>query len=312
MIRSLYLAGHTGLLGSALWRRFTQHPGLRLVTATRAKLDLTQPEAVERFLIETRPEALVLAAGRVGGIAANASEPAQFIYENLVIEANLIHGAWKAGVKRLLNFGSSCMYPRDCPQPMRPDLLMSGVLEPTSEPYAVAKWAGMVLCSSYNRQYGTRFISAIPATLYGSCDCFDPMRAHVISSLILKFHEAKEQGEQEVTLWGTGLARREFLYVEDAAEACELLLERYEASEPINIGSGESVAIRELATSVAQTVGFQGQIRWDTSRPEGAPQKLLDSTPISRLGWTPRTDLKTGLKKTYQWFLENEMAGARS
>ena len=277
------------------------------MTVSRADLDLTWSEGVERFLQSIRPDQVILAAGRVGGIAVNRGQPAEFIYENLMIQANLIHGAWKAGVSRLLNFGSSCMYPRDCPQPMHPVHLMGGPLEPTSEPYAIAKWAGMTMCSSYNRQYGTRFITAIPTTIYGPGDCFDPVQSHVVSGLIFRFHEAKEQGVDSITLWGSGTSRREFVYVEDAAEACELLLDRYEQDIPVNIGTGESIQIRQLASLIAQVVGFQGAIRWDPSQPDGAPEKRLDSTVLQGLGWSARTTLWTGLEQTYRWFLEHSL-----
>jgi nucleoside-diphosphate-sugar epimerase len=221
-MKSVYVAGHTGLVGSALARRLTGRPGLRLVTVPRSDLDLLDSAQVERFLQRERPEAVVVAAGLVGGIQANSEAPARFIYENLMIEANLIHRSWKAGVKRLLNFGSSCMYPRECSQPMRPEQLMEGKLEPTSEPYAVAKLAGLSLCRSYNRQYGTRYITVIPCTVYGPGDNFDLEGGHVISALLRRFHEAKERGDRSVTLWGTGRAQREFLYSDDAAEACDL------------------------------------------------------------------------------------------
>lgn len=283
---------------------------MQLMTAPRGELDLMQKEAVERFLERTRPEAVIIAAGRVGGIAANAKDPALFLHENLMIEVNLIHGAWRAGVKKLLNFGSSCMYPKVCSQPMRPEILMTGPLESTSESFAIAKWAGLSLCFSYNRQYGTHFTTAIPCTVYGPGDSFDPERAHVLPALLAKFHEAKEQGKPEVILWGSGQVRREFLYIEDFTSACELLLKSYEGDFPINIGRGESVAVHDLAAQVAQVVEFKGRIRWDASRPDGAPEKRLDSTPLFKLGWTPRVDLKNGLKKTYQWFLENSLCAS--
>lgn len=309
-MKTLYIAGHTGFIGSALMKHFERQPGLRLVTAARTELDLTRKEAVERFLQQTRPDALILAAGRVGGIGANVSRPADFLYENLMIEANLIHGAWRAGVARLLHFGSSCMYPRICPQPMRPEFLMTGPMEATSESFATAKWAGLTLCSSYNRQYGTRFITAIPATVYGPGDSFDQESAHVLGALLAKFHEAREQKKPEVTLWGSGQAEREFLYVEDFAAACELILERYRGEAPINIGSQEAVTILELADRIAALVGFQGRIRWDSANPDGAPEKRLDSNPLLHMGWRPRVDMKSGLEKTYQWFLENSLCAS--
>lgn len=300
----LYLAGHTGLVGSALRRRLAGQSRYDVVVATRADVDLLHQAAVEAWLSRVRPDAVLIAAGRVGGILANSRRPAEFVYENLMIEAHLIHGAWSAGVKRVLNFGSSCMYPKDCPQPMRPDHLMTGPLESTSEPYAMAKWAGLAMCASYNRQYGTRFITAIPATVYGPGDSFDPDEAHVLSALIRKFHEAAERASPEVTVWGTGRARREFLYADDLAEACELLLDGEDATRPINVGPGRSWTIRELAELVAEVVGFHGAIRWDASRPDGAPAKTLDASVIQAMGWRARTDLRDGIAQTYRWFLK--------
>lgn len=301
-----YIAGHTGLVGSALVRRWTGQPSVELVTATHAELELTDTQAVCAWLETYRPTEMVLAAGKVGGIAANASDPVAFLSENLMMEANLIRGAWQAGVRRLLNFGSSCMYPKRCPQPMRPEHLMTGAMEPTSEPYAMAKWVGLSLCRSYNRQHGTRFITAIPCTVYGPGDHVDLHSAHVLSALMRKCHEAKTQGERAVTLWGTGTARREFLYADDLAEACELLLARHDGDEPVNVGSGQACAIRELAELVADVVGFRGELRWDASKPDGAPEKRLDASAIHRLGWAARTPLRSGVERTYQWFLEHQ------
>ena len=303
--RKRFLAGHTGLVGSALLRRWSQDARVELLVKTRAELDLTDSAAVAAWLAQQRPAEIVIAAGKVGGIKANASEPASFIYENLIIESNLIHGAWKAGITRLLNFGSSCMYPKHAPQPMRIEHLMTGKMEPTSEPYAVAKWAGLSMCAAYNRQHGTRYITAIPSTVYGPGDNFDPADAHVLSALLRKFHEAKERGSRSVTLWGTGTARREFLYADDLAEACELLLQKYEAPEPINVGSGESRTIKELAELAAQTVGYDGAVAWDEGQPDGAPEKRLESSAIRALGWSPRTSLRDGMSRTYEWFLSH-------
>jgi len=299
----LYIAGHTGLVGSSLVRHFKGRAETALITADRATVDLLNAQAVADFLQGEAPDAVILAAGRVGGIAANEAQGAQFIYENLMIEANVIHGAWKAGVARLLNFGSSCMYPKATAQPMRTEQLMTGPLEPTSAPYAIAKWAGMTLCEAYRRQYGARFTTAIPSTVYGPHDDFDPKSGHVLSALLARFHAARLAGQDEVVLWGTGSPKREFLYADDLAEACEFLLERYDQAGPIHVGSGQVPTIRELAGAAAEVVGFSGRIRWDSSRPDGAPEKSLDLSEITRLGWSARTDLRSGLSKTYQWFL---------
>ena len=307
-MNSVYVAGHTGLVGSALYRRFSSRPGLRLITATRSELELTDASQVENFIRRERPEAVVLSAGRVGGILANSTKPAEFVLQNLRIEANLIDGAWKAGVKRLLNFGSSCMYPKETAQPMHVEQLGTGLMEPTSEPYAIAKWAGMVMCSAYTRQYGVSYVTAIPATVYGPGDNFDPNEGHVLSALINKFHQAKEKSKSDVALWGSGKPKREFLYVDDLAEACELLLEKYDGLEPINIGSGQVCSIEELAQKVADLVSFQGRIVFASSHEtlaetDGAPNKQLESSPIGKLGWSARTTLETGLARTYEWFL---------
>jgi len=289
-------------------RHFATREDLHVLTAVRAQLDLSNSAAVEEFLRREEPDAVIAAAGRVGGIQANSQQAGEFIYDNLMIEANLIHGAWKAGVRRLLNFGSSCMYPRECPQPMRPEYLMTGKLEPTSEPYAMAKLAGLSLCSAYNRQYGTRYLTAIPCTVYGPGDNFNPENGHVLSALLWKFHWAKQEGRQSITLWGTGRPRREFIYVDDLAEACELLLETYDKNEPVNIGSSEAVSIRDLARMAAEVVGFPGKVDWDTSKPDGAAHKQVDSSVMRSLGWNPRTKLQEGLLQTYRWFLQSSMA----
>ncbi len=301
----VYIAGHRGLVGSAIARRLSRLGGLRLITAIRKELDLTDGRAVERFLQDARPDIVIMAAGKVGGVLANSLYPAEFIYENLIMEANLIQGSWKAGIKQVLYFGSSCMYPKGCRQPMDPEFLMSGKLESSSEPYAIAKLAGLSLCSSYNQQYGTSYLTAIPCNLYGPGDSFDPTFAHVISAMISKFQKARSEGDESVAVWGDGEAQREFLYVDDLAEACELLLRCYDKPGPINIGSGDFFTIREIADAVRDVVGFRGEICWDPSGPAGAREKLLDSKPIRELGWSPRTDLHSGLERTYAWFLEN-------
>lgn len=299
----LYLAGHTGLVGSALMRRLAARRDIELLTATRAELDLLDSQAVRRWLAHRRPEAAIVAAGLTGGILANTTRPADFIYQNLMIEANVIRGAWEAGATRLLNFGSSCMYPKQAPQPMRVGSLMTGPMEPTSAPYAFAKWAGLSLCEAYSRQHGVRFVTVIPATVYGPGDSFDQDEAHVLSALIRKCHEAKTQRQPALTLWGTGSPRRELIYADDLAEACELVLERYEGPAPLNIGSGESRTIDEMARLVAAAVGYAGSIRWDRSRPDGAPEKRLESSAVHALGWMPRTPLREGIARTYAWFL---------
>ena len=307
----VFVAGHRGLIGSALVRQLQASGRWEVVTSDRAETDLTDARAVEKLLSRHQPEWVVVAAGRVGGILANSRFPAQFIYENLMIEANLIHGTWRAGVKRLLNFGSGCMYPRVCPQPMSTERLMSAPVEPTSAPYAVAKWAGMVMCQSYNQQHGTDYRTVIPCTVYGPGDCFDLERAHVVSALLRRFHEAHQREDAEITLWGSGKPRREFIFVEDVAGACLFLMEREGASYPLNIGTGVSHSIWELAEETARIVGFRGRIRWDESQPDGAPEKVLDSAPLHRLGWIPATDLHAGLEMTYRWFQKQQMAKER-
>lgn len=304
----LYIAGHTGLLGAALVRRFAGRSDVELLTATRSELDLTRQAEVAQWLAVKRPDAVILAAARVGGILANSRQPADFIYQNLMIETNVIHGAWAAGVRHLVNFGTSCMYPKVCPQPMHPSHLMTGQMEPTSEPYAIAKWAGLVMCDAYHRQHGAQFFTVIPSTLYGCGpgSHFDPVDAHVLGALIMKFHEANVQGRGEVVLWGSGHPRREFLYADDLAEACELLLSATSPVGPvINVGSGESLTIRELAALIADIVGFRGTVSWDPSKPDGTLEKCLDTAEIRRLGWSPRTDLRTGIERTYQWFCQH-------
>lgn len=305
MKNRIYIAGHTGLVGSALVRYFSERDDVEVLTISHSDLDLTRQGEVEIFLIKTKPDCLIMAAGKVGGIHTNATYPADFIYQNLMIEANLIHGAFKAGVKRLLNFGSACIYPKVCPQPMAPSLLMTGPVEETNGPYAMAKLAGLSLCTSYNKQHGTAYINAIPSNLYGPGDVFDLERAHVISSLIRKFHEAKEKGMASVTLWGTGEVKRDFLFVDDMALACAVLLDHYEGNDPVNIGSGCSTSVRELALLVREVVGYEGKIEWDRSKPDGAPERFLEASLINKLGWRPKTALREGLEITYHWWRES-------
>jgi GDP-L-fucose synthase len=298
----IYVAGHQGLVGGAIWRRL-QAAGFRdLVGRSLQELDLRNQAAVADFFDRERPEYVFLAAARVGGIRANSTFPAEFIYDNLIIEANLIHQAYRHDVKKLLFLGSSCIYPKLCPQPMKEEYLLDGKLEPTNEPYAVAKIAGIKLCQSYNRQYGSCFISVMPTNLYGPGDNFDLLDSHVIPALIRKFHQGKVTGAPEVKVWGSGAPRREFLYVDDLADACLFLMERYQDGEIINIGVGQDLQIQELARLVGEVIGYEGRIIQDLSYPDGTPQKLLDVSKLTALGWQAQTPLMEGLQKAYDWF----------
>ncbi|MFD2112998.1 GDP-L-fucose synthase [Thiorhodococcus fuscus] len=310
----IYLAGHRGMVGSAIHRRLEQTDGVDVLTRTHAELDLTNQAAVDDFFATERPDHVILAAAKVGGIWANNRYPADFIYQNLMMEANVIHAAYRSGVKRLLLLGSSCIYPRLAPQPMAEEALLTGTLEPTNEPYAIAKIAGIKLCESYNRQYGTDFRSVMPTNLYGPGDNFDLEHSHVIPALMRKLHEAKERQATSVAIWGTGTPRREFLHVDDMAEAClhvmGLPLETIQAhTQPmlshINIGAGTDISIRELAETLADIIGFAGELTFDTSKPDGTPQKLMDVSRLRSLGWQARTGLREGLQQTYAWFLNN-------
>jgi GDP-L-fucose synthase len=298
----IYVAGHEGLVGGAIWRGLQAAGFKNLVGRSLPELDLRDQAAVTDFFDRERPEYVLLAAARVGGIRANSTFPADFIYDNLMIQANVIHQAYRHEVKKLLFLGSSCIYPRLCPQPIREDYLLDGKLEPTNEPYAVAKIAGIRMCQSYNRQYGTCFISVMPTNLYGPGDNFDLLDSHVIPALIRKFHQGKVTGAPAVPVWGSGTPRREFLYVDDLADACLFLMERYQDGEIINVGVGQDVQILELARLVAAVSGYQGQIALDPRYPDGTPRKLLDVSRITALGWRARTPLKEGLQKTYDWF----------
>lgn len=309
----IYVAGHRGLVGSALVRTLQKNGYRNLILRTHAELDLTVETDVARFFASENPEYVLLAAAKVGGILANSTYPADFIRENLAIQGNIIQHSYAAGVKRLLFLGSSCIYPRLAPQPIREEYLLSGPLEPTNRPYAVAKIAGIEMCWSYNRQYGTRYLAAMPTNLYGPSDNYDLNNSHVIPALIRKIAEAREHGESSATLWGTGTPRREFLYSEDMADACLFLInlpdEQFVAiasnqHEPplINVGWGEDVTICELAAMIADIVGFKGTIAWDTSKPDGTPQKLLDVSRLSRLGWKPSVSLRHGLELSYGAF----------
>jgi GDP-L-fucose synthase len=300
----IYIAGHRGLVGSAILRALERAGFTNLVVRDRGELDLRQQAAVAEFFSRERPDFVFLAAARVGGILANQTYPADFIYDNLTIEANVIHQAYRHGVKKLLFLGSSCIYPKFCPQPMKEEYLLSGKLEPTNEPYAVAKIAGITMCRAYRRQFGARFIAVMPTNLYGPGDNFHPTDSHVIPGLMRRFHEAKVAGADQVVIWGTGAPRREFLFVDDLAEACLFLMEHYEEEDIINIGVGEDLTIADLARMIATTVGFTGRLVFDPAYPDGTPRKLLDVSRLAHLGWRARTPLTAGLAQTYAWFLK--------
>ena len=337
----IYVAGHRGLVGSAIARKLQSEKYSNLILRSHKELDLMRQAEVETFFKEEKPEYVFLAAAKVGGILANNTYPAEFIYENLLVESNVIHSAYRAGVKKLLFLGSSCIYPRDCPQPMKEEYLLSGKLEPTNEPYAIAKIAGIKMCQAYNRQYGTRFISVMPTNLYGPGDNFDLETSHVLPALIRKFHEAKEsdklrvtsdkgrnerrkrvalslrrsapptssdRGERSsgssVTIWGTGTPMREFLHVDDLADASVFLMNHYEDSEIINIGVGKDISVSELADLIKDIVGYKGSIHYDRSKPDGTPRKLLGVSKLQALGWRPKISLRQGIEMTYRWYVE--------
>ncbi|MEW2168355.1 GDP-L-fucose synthase [Streptomyces sp. NPDC007027] len=298
----VFVAGHRGLVGSAVARRLADD-GHEVLTRGRDLLDLRDAARTETYLKEVRPDAVVLAAARVGGIMANSTYPVQFLEDNLRIQLSVIAGAHAAGIQRLLFLGSSCIYPRLAPQPIREESLLTGELEPTNEAYALAKIAGIVQTQSYRRQYGASYVSAMPTNLYGPGDNFDLETSHVLPALIRRFHEARRDGAPEVTLWGSGSPRREFLHVDDLAAACVTLLEAYDGDEPVNIGCGEDLTIRELAETVAEVTEYQGRIAWDASKPDGTPRKLLDVTRLNALGFTPKIPLRDGIARTYAWWL---------
>jgi GDP-L-fucose synthase len=300
----IYIAGHRGMVGSALVRRLHAGGYRQLLTPGRSELDLLDQHAVFAYLAREKPDYLFLAAAKVGGIHANNVYRADFVYQNLAIEANLIHGAHLAGMQRMLFLGSSCIYPRDCPQPIKEDYLLTGPLEQTNEPYAIAKIAGIKLCESYNRQYGRQYISAMPTNLYGPNDNYDLNNSHVLPALIRKAHEAQARGDAEYVVWGTGTPRREFLYVDDLADACVFLMEQAYDGPLVNVGTGIDVTIRELAETVMSVVGFEGRIVFDDTKPDGTPRKLLDVGRINALGWTAHTTLPDGIRKAYDNFLE--------
>ena len=298
----IFIAGHRGLVGSAILRKAKQAGFKNLVVKTRQELDLTDQKAVASFFKSEKPEYVFLAAARVGGIWANSTYPAEFIYENIAIQTNIIHQSYLHGVKKLLFLGSSCIYPKNAPQPMKEEYLLTGKLEPTNEPYAIAKIAGIKMCQAYNRQYGTIFISVMPTNLYGPGDNYDLETSHVIAALIRKFHEAKVRSEPKVVVWGTGTPKREFLFVDDLADACIFLMQNYDESEIINIGFGKDITINSLAGLIKQVVGYSGDIIYDKTKPDGVPQKILDTSKLSALGWKPQHDLKEGLIKAYNSF----------
>ena len=299
----IVVAGHRGMVGSALVRKLESGGYSNLITRTRAELDLLDQSAVFDFLAREKPDYLFIAAAKVGGIQANNTYRGQFIYENLAIETNLIHGAHLAGIESLLLLGSSCIYPRDCPQPIKEEYLLTGPLEPTNEPYAVAKIAGIKLCESYNRQYGRKYISVMPTNLYGPNDNYDLANSHVLPALIRKAHEAKERKDADLVVWGSGTPRREFLYVDDLAGACVFLMQQGYDGPFLNIGVGQDVTIRELVEMVMQVTGFTGNVVFDTAKPDGTPRKLLDVSRLSALGWSATTDLRDGISMAYQQFL---------
>ena len=301
----IYVAGHRGMVGSAIVRRLTKDGYTNLILRTRQELDLLDQQAVQQFFEQERPEYVFLAAAKVGGILANNTYRAQFIYENLQIQNNIIHSAYRYGVKKLLFLGSSCIYPKMAPQPIKEEYLLTGPLEPTNEPYAIAKIAGIKMCEAYNAQYGTNFISTMPTNLYGPHDNFDLQTSHVLPALIRKFHEAKVNHRTYVEIWGTGTPRREFLHVDDLADACVFLMQHYNDSQFLNVGVGEDISIKELALLIQDIVGYQGELRFDTSKPDGTPRKLLDVSRLHALGWKARIPLREGIRQTYQWFLEH-------
>ena len=297
------------MVGSALTRRFRREPGVALVLRTFQEVDLTRQEAIEALLAAEKPDAAIIAAARVGGIHANQTYPAQFLYDNLAIATNTLHAAYRQGVRRVLFLGSSCIYPREAPQPMSEECLLTGPLEPTNEAYAIAKIAGLKLCQYYRRQYGVLFHSAMPTNLYGPGDNYHPQDSHVLPALIRRFHEAHAAGQAEVAAWGSGRPRREFLHVDDLADACAFLLGRADPPDWINIGTGVDVTIRELTEMVAAVVGFKGRIAWDATKPDGTPRKLLDVSKLAALGWRSRIGLREGLEQTYASFLAEKAAG---
>lgn len=307
----VYVAGHRGLVGSAILRKLQSDGYQKLVFRSSQELDLTDQAAVDRFFDETRPGYVFLAAARVGGILANDTYPADFIRDNLLIQTHVIDAAYRSGAKKLLFLGSSCIYPRLAPQPLREDALLTGPLEKTNEAYAVAKIAGIKMCEAYRRQYGFNAICLQPTNLYGPGDNFDLETSHVLPALVRRFHDAKERRAASVTVWGTGNPRREFLYVDDLADAAVFLMNGYDGAEMVNVGTGEDLTIRELAEMARDVTGFQGDIVFDSTKPDGTPQKLLDISRLLGLGWRPKTGIREGMRRTYDWFLENQAVAAQ-
>ena len=300
----IYIAGHRGMVGGAIKRALEQSGFSNLVVRTSAELDLRNQAAVQQFFEEEKPAYIFLAAAKVGGIVANNTYRAEFLYDNLMIEANIIHAAYMHGVKKLMFLGSSCIYPKLAPQPLKEDYLLTGLLEPTNEPYAIAKIAGIKLCETYRDQYGCNFISVMPTNLYGLGDNYHPQNSHVLPALLRRFHEAKEQGAEQVTVWGSGTPKREFLYADDLADACLFLMEHYNGKELVNIGTGEDLSIKDLAYLIKDIVGFTGDIHFDTSKPDGTPRKLMDVSKLHHLGWKHTTALDAGIRAAYHDFLQ--------
>ena len=303
----IYVAGHGGLVGSGIMRKLDQDSYKNIIYRTSRELDLRNQGAVNQFFAAEQPEYVFLAAAKVGGILENYNYPARFIYENIMMEANVIHAAYTYGVKKLLFLGSSCIYPKFAPQPIKEEYLLTGELEPTNDAYAIAKIAGIKMCQAYNRQYKTNFISVMPTNLYGPNDNFDLASSHVLPALIRKFHEAKINQQSSVEIWGTGKPRREFLYVDDLAEACIFLMDHYDKGEPINVGTGKDIAIADLATLIAKIVGYSGEVQYKTEMPDGTMRKVLDLSKITLLGWKPRISLQKGIFSTYQCYIQGEM-----
>ena len=301
----IFVAGHLGMLGSAMMRRLQAEGFSDIVTRDRSELDLADESAVAKFLATERPAIVIVAAARVGGIKANNDFPVEFLLENLGIQNNVIRSAYESGVRKLLFVGSACIYPKFAPQPIPETSLLDGPLEPTNEAYAIAKIAGIKLCQAYSREYGANFISAMPTNLYGPNDNFDLETSHVLPALMRKAHEAKVRKDQKLIVWGTGKPRREFLHVDDLASACVLILEKYDSPEIINLGCGEDISIRELAELICDVVGFEGELAWDTTKPDGTPRRLLDVTKLRALGWKPAIPLRDGIARTYEWFRAN-------